>query len=291
MTCRAILLVCLLSVFSATHAAVDTEVIVFEIAKDANGSVLGWVQNTWSRDAWNAYGNIGVLERLKEKYDGTEIYSIKIISAGSRYIVYTTTKKNGEKGLGISSTKDLDYFKSEQVRIKAFVEKYPGRHEIRELNGFNERKELYLSFVETPGDIEQLPSILKSSETKEGTFACEGDSGVGQYNVKEYKEGVFVFRGEKQGSTTMVDARDWLATGLSDEEREKKWKAAADRSMRTVCAGMKRGSSIIKAVTGGMKTYFEESWQEKLKECEEGKRPEKDCVIEESTPAATGKRW
>jgi hypothetical protein len=271
-----------------TNAAVDTEIIVFEIAKDANGSVLGWDQSTWSRAAWDAYGNTDVLERLTAKYKGVENYSVKIIAAGSHYIVYTTKKKNGQLSIGISATKDAEYFKSEQERINGYVEKYPGRHEIHVPNGFNERKELPFPYVETPGDIEQLPAILLGSTSKEGTFACGVDKGVGQYSIKEFKEGVFVIRGEGKGSMTKVDMRAWQKSGMNDSDLEKKWSDEVDRSMQEVCAGLKRDSSTVTALRGAMKTYLEKRWQERLKECAEGKRPEKDCEVVHSTPVATG---
>jgi len=114
---------------SPARAAVDTEVIVFEIAKDANGSVIGWDQNNWSLAEWNAYGNRASLDRLKEKY-GAARSAVKIIHADSHFIVYTKKHKDGKITIGIPSTRNRKAFEADQNRIGAYPENYPGQYTI-----------------------------------------------------------------------------------------------------------------------------------------------------------------
>lgn len=288
MFCRVVLIAGLLLAYSTAPAAVDTKIIVFEIAKTADGSVLGWEQYTWSRAEWNSFGYRGVFERLKEKYEAAETHSVSIIPAGYQYAVYTKKHKGGRLTIHIVSTGDREYFEKSQERIEGYVEKNPAQYQILILDGFNKRVEIRVRHAEVPGEIAQLPTILRGAKTREGTFACEGDKGVAQYSVKELAPDVFIIRGQGEGSVEKVDARGWVKSGLSDEKLEKKWKVEASRAMVHVCEGMKRDSSYIKNVTGAMKTYFEENEAEKRKACEEGKLPKEECVFSKFEPASTG---
>lgn len=287
--------------FSATFhikAGADKQIIVIEIAKDANNSVKGWTQETWWQSDWKAHGKAGVADRIKDKYK-TDNYKTKVIKSGYRFILYTKKSKSGKRTIHISSTKNSEIHASDKKRVSELAKKYPGQYEFHEKNGFNE-KVIREPVKDKAHEFELSPAktVPAWPDDINETIACEKGSGISHYSVKELKKGVVVFRGHttdknnKKGSTVILNATDWLKTGLSDLRLEKKWHDEVDKAVKDICKVSKtKFSTSRKAVSflqGNLKNYLENLQRIKKEECQQGKHLLSECVFKKTHPVSTG---
>ena len=279
---------------SMANASVDKQIIVFEIAKETNGSVKGWTQETWWRSDWKAHGKAGVADRIYKKYK-TNNYKVTIIKSGNHYIVYTKKAKNGKISFHVSSTKNPEQFARDSKRINEYTTRYTGKYEVH-VSGVNE-VEIREPPISDSHAFELSPAIAPIwPDNIDETIPCEKGSGVSHYSVKELKKGFVEFRGNttnktnKKGSTVVLNASEWLQSGLTDKGLEKKWRDEVEKAVNNICGVSKtKLSSSRKSVNfldRKLKRYLDNLLRIKKEECKQGIRPPSECVFKQSKPTS-----